>query len=461
MSALRAHPSDHPQDLSLREQARLVAAGELDATELLDSTLARIDERDPPLNSIVDRFATESARMLAEAPDGPLHGVPIALKDEFSLPWRAPRDGTFKNPFGVGAGESGIFRRLRDAGAVIVGVTHMHELGIGSTGHLSIYGPCGNPWEPSRCAGGSSGGSAAAVGARLVAGAIGADGGGSIRYPAAYCGVTGLKLTWGQIPTDGFLHGFLSLGTAGPICRDAADTRLLGEVMLARPLPVAGARGLRLGVPRAQLWSDLDPDVERACADAVQALRDAGMDVREVALAGVEHAAIATVLPISLEAFPEGKPEARAEIEPHLSPVVKALMKYQLLIPAVAYVQAQRVRAQIRRSLAEAFASVDALAWPAVPAPAPPIEDPTVQLPSGQAPADYANVRLGGIANLAGVPAMSVPCGLTGGGLPVGLQMLAPWGQDERLLDIAELLEEVTERRHVDAVPPLAQKAAA
>jgi Asp-tRNA(Asn)/Glu-tRNA(Gln) amidotransferase A subunit family amidase len=461
VGARRASLNEHPQDLSLREQARLVAAGELDATELLDSTLVRIEERDPPLNSIVDRFAAESARMLAEAPDGPLHGVPIAVKDEFSLPWRAPRDGAFKNPFGVEAGESGIFRRLRDAGAVIVGVTHMHELGIGSTGHLSIYGPCGNPWDPSRCAGGSSGGSAAAVGARLVAGAIGADGGGSIRFPAAYCGVTGLKLTWGQIPTDGFLHGFLSLGTAGPICRDAADARLLAEVLHARPLSTGTARGLRLGVPRAQLWSDIDPDVEGACADAVEALRDAGLEIKEVSLPGVEHAAIATVLLISLEAVPEAKPEARAEIEPHLSPVVKALMKYQLLIPAVALVKAQRARAQIRSSLAEAFAGVDALVWPAVPAPAPPIEDPTVRLPSGQAPADSANVRLGGIANLAGVPAISVPCGLTGEGLPAGLQMLAPWGEDERLLDIAELLEEVTERRHVDALPPLAQKAAA
>jgi Asp-tRNA(Asn)/Glu-tRNA(Gln) amidotransferase A subunit family amidase len=299
------------------------------------------------------------------------------------------------------------------------------------------------------------------VGARLVAGAIGADGGGSIRFPAAYCGVTGLKLTWGQIPTDGFLHGFLSLGTAGPICRDAADARLLAEILLARPLPTATARGLRLGVPRAQLWSDLDPDVERACADAVEALRDAGLEIKEVSLPGVEHAAIATVLLISLEAVPEAKPEARAEIEPHLSPVVKALMKYQLLIPAVALVKAQRARAQIRSSLAEAFAGVDALVWPAVPAAAPPIEDPTVRLPSGQAPADYANVRLGGIANLTGVPAISVPCGLTGEGLPAGLQMLAPWGEDGRLLDIAELLEQVTERRHVDAVPPLAQKAAA
>ena len=163
--------TEHPQDLSLREQARAIAEGELDATELLEATLARIEERDGALRSIADSFATESARMLSEAPEGPLHGVPIAVKDMFALPWRAPRDGCVKNLFGVGAGESTVFRRLRDAGAVIVAVTNMHEMGAGSTGHISAYGPCATPWDTSRCGGGSSGGSWSAVGARLVAGA--------------------------------------------------------------------------------------------------------------------------------------------------------------------------------------------------------------------------------------------------------------------------------------------------
>ena len=143
---------DHPQDLSLREQARAIAAGELDATELLEATLSRIEERDGPVNSIVDTFASESARMLNEAPEGPLHGVPIAVKDMFTLPWRAPRDGAPRNLQGFGPGESAVYRRLRDAGAVIVAVTNMHEFGAGSTGHISAYGPCATPWDTSRCA---------------------------------------------------------------------------------------------------------------------------------------------------------------------------------------------------------------------------------------------------------------------------------------------------------------------
>jgi Asp-tRNA(Asn)/Glu-tRNA(Gln) amidotransferase A subunit family amidase len=446
----------HPQDLSLREQARAIAEGELDATELLEATLARIDERDGPLRSIADSFANESARMLSEAPDGPLHGVPIAVKDMFALPWRAPRDGCVENLFGIGPGESAVYRRLRDAGAVIVAVTNMHELGAGSTGHISVYGPCATPWDPSRCGGGSSGGSGSAVGARIVAGAVGTDGGGSIRYPAAYCGITGLKFTWGMVPPDGYTHGFASMGAPGPMCRDAADARLLGGALLGRPLASRRATTLRLGVA-PWFWENLDPDVESACRAAVDALAETGVEVRDVSLEGREHIIAATVIRLALEGGPSIKPELVQEVMPQLSPIGRALSKYNLLLPAAVLMKVDRVRAQLRRSLAAAFEDVDVLAWPTVPAPPPPIDDPSVELPSGRVPADYANVRQGGLGNLAGVPAISVPCGLTGERLPVALQLLAPWGDEERLLDVAELLEQATDRRHVDALPPVAE----
>jgi Asp-tRNA(Asn)/Glu-tRNA(Gln) amidotransferase A subunit family amidase len=448
--------SDHPQDLSLREQARAVADGELDATELLEATLARIEERDGSLHSIAESFASESARMLSEAPDGPLHGVPVAVKDMFALPWRAPRDGSVKNLFGVGAGESTVYRRLRDAGAVIVAVTNMHELGAGSTGHISAYGACATPWDPARCGGGSSGGSGSAVGARLVAGAVGTDGGGSIRYPAAYCGITGLKFTWGSVPPHGYTHGFASMGAPGPMCRDAADARLLGGALLGRPLASRRANTLRLGIA-PWFWENLDPEVAAGCRAAVDALAQTGVEIRDVALDGVEHVVSATVIRLTLEGLPSTKPDAVAEVMPHLSPVGRALSKYNLLLPAAALVRADRVRAQLRRSAARAFEEVDVLAWPTVPAPPPPIAEPQVDLPSGKAPADYANVRQGGLGNLTGVPAMSVPCGLTAERLPIALQLIAPWGEDERLLDVAELLEQATDRQHVDAVPPIAQ----
>jgi aspartyl-tRNA(Asn)/glutamyl-tRNA(Gln) amidotransferase subunit A len=442
----------HPQDLPLRDQAAAIADGELDPGELLEATLERIAERDTDLNSIVATFPDESRRMLDEAPAGPLHGVPIAVKDMFALPWRAPRDGS--NHEQIPAGESGVYRLLRDAGAVIVGVTNMHFWGGGSTGHVSAYGPVGNPWNTEHCGGGSSGGSAAAVGARLVAGAIGTDGGGSIRLPAAYCGVTGLKGTHGAVPLDGYTHRFSSLGSMGPMCRDAADARLLGEVLYQRALQPGGAAGLCVGIVRDPFWSDIDPEVERACRDA---LRAAGWATEDIPLAGAEHSKAATVLRLTLEALPAVHPE---ELE-SADPLMRALLKYEALLPARHLMKADRIRALLRRELKEAFERVDVIAWPTVPAPAPPIAEPTVELPSGPSPADPANVGQTGLGNLAGIPGVSVPVGTHSSGLPMALQLQAAWGREPVLLDAAEHLERATSRRFVDAVPPMAAAAPA
>jgi Asp-tRNA(Asn)/Glu-tRNA(Gln) amidotransferase A subunit family amidase len=443
--------ASHPQDLSLREQAAAVANGELDPHELLEATLARIDERDGELNSVVARFPDESRRMLDEAPPGPLHGVPVAIKDMFALPWRAPRDGSPHEQ--LPAGESGMYRRLRDAGAVIVGVTNMHFWGGGSTGHVSAYGPVGNPWNVEHCGGGSSGGSAAAVGARLVAAAVGTDGGGSVRLPAAYCGVTGLKGTYGSAPSDGYTHRFSSLGAAGPMCRDAADARLFGEALFGRVLAPGDGAALRVGVVRSPFWENVDPEIERACHEA---LAEAGWTTSEIELAGAEHSRVATVLRLTLEALPAVRPEELADADP----LMLALLKYEKLLPARHLVQADRVRALLRRELAAAFERVDLIAWPTVPAPAPPIAEPRVQLPSGPSPADPANVGQTGIGNLAGIPGISVPVGTHPSGLPMALQLQAAWDRDELLLDAAEHLERATDRQFVDAVPPIAAAAA-
>jgi Asp-tRNA(Asn)/Glu-tRNA(Gln) amidotransferase A subunit family amidase len=441
----------HPQDLPLREQAAAIAAGELDPGELLDATLERIAERDSDLNSVVATFPDESRRMLDEAPAGPLYGVPIAVKDMFALPWRAPRDGTPNEQ--LPAGESGVYRRLRDAGAVIVGVTNMHYWGGGSTGHVSAYGPVGNPWNAEHCGGGSSGGSAAAVGARLVGGAVGTDGGGSIRLPAAYCGVTGLKGTYGATPPDGFTHRFSSLSVGGPLCRDAADARVLGEVLFQRVLQPGGGAGICVGIVRDPFWTDLDPEIDRACRDAIEA---AGWATEDVVLAGAEHARAAIVLRLTLEALPSMRPEEVAEA----APLARALVKYEKLLPARHLVKADRIRALLRRELQEAFERVDVIAWPTVPAPAPPIADPTVELPSGRIAADPANVLQSGVGNLAGIPGITVPVGTHSSGLPMALQLQAAWGREPALLDAAEHLERATDRRFVDAVPPIAAAAA-
>lgn len=440
-------PGGHPQDLALRDQAALVAAGGLEPAELLSATLERIAQRDGPLRSVAATFREDSERMLAQAPPGPLHGVPVAVKDQFCLPWRAPTDGT--GTAALPAGDSAVHARLRAAGAVVCAVTNMHWWGGGSTGHVSAYGPAGNPWDPEHCAGGSSGGSAAAPVARLVAGAVGADGGGSIRLPAAYCGATGIKPTFGTVPGDGNVHGYLSMDQAGPLCRDAADARLLGEVLFGRALPAGDGTGLVAGIVRSPFWEDLDPYVERACEDALAA---SGWRTVELGIDGAEHAQAAAVLRLTLEGMPSLSPEELAAADP----VMRALAKYELLIPAHLLVRADRVRSLLRRSVARAFESVDLLVWPTVPAPAPRIDNPTVELPSGIVPADAANVRQAGLGNLTGIPGASAPVGRHPSGLPIGLMVQGPWGEDARVLDAVEHLERATAREWVDALPPAA-----
>ena len=445
-------------DSPLREQASAVAGGDADPTELLEAALARIQERNPAVNAIVDTFPEESRRMLAEAPRGPLFGVPVAIKDEWPLPWRAERLGAAQH---VGPspspGESGPYRALRDAGAVIVGVANMHEYGAGSTGHISAFGPARNPWDTERCPGGSSSGPGAAVAARLVSGAVGADGVGSIRYPAAYCGLTGLKPTFGRSTMTGHHVPQTTTIVSGPLCRDAGDSRLLGGVLFGEVLTSHEPHGLRIGVVPGELWDDCDPEVGQACREAVEALREAvGGTVAELDFEGREHVLIASILVGQTEELAEMTSERVAALTDDVSLVARALLRYRLLLPAVALSKAQRVRTVVRRSLAEAFEHVDLLAWPTVAAPAPPLENPTVELPSGAYPADYVNPRQAGIGNLAGIPAISVPAGNSSEGLPIGLQLLAPWGGDELLLDAAEALERANGRRWVDAMPPLA-----
>jgi Asp-tRNA(Asn)/Glu-tRNA(Gln) amidotransferase A subunit family amidase len=436
----------HPQDLTLREQARLVAAGELDARGLLDATLARIEERNGPLRAIAATFPDESRAMLHSATPGPLQGIPVTIKDMFSLPWRGYRNGT-RHEIGAPVA-SGAFQRLRDAGALVVGVDNQHELGMGTTGIASAYGAAVNPWDPARCAGGSSSGSAGAVAARIVAGAVGSDSGGSTRLPAGWCGLVGLKLTYGALPYVGYTGANSTLSAPGVFGRDSADARLLAEALLARPLPTADAGELRIGVVSRPYWEDLDTEVEQACRDA---LGCAGFAHADVDLPYAELAAPAGALRASAE-IGVAVPDA---VMPELNPITRGLLLYGALQPARRLIRADRVRARLRRDLLSAFAVCDLLAWPTNPAPAPPIEAPVFQLPGGPVPVDPLNVRQAILANLAGIPGVSVPVGFNHEGLPIGLQMLARWGEEARLLDAALHIEGATDRRWVEAAPTL------
>ncbi len=448
-------------DLGLMEQATAIGAGDLDPGDLLDAALERIEQRNPAVNAVVETFPERSREMLATAPQGPLRGVPVVIKDEWPLPWRAQRFGAAEMFAPTQPAESGPYRALRGAGAVIIGVANMHELGSSSTGNFSIYGAARNPWDTDRCPGGSSSGPAAAVASRLVAGAVGADGIGSIRFPAAYCGLTGLKPTFGRAAMAG--HHMASISTtivSGPLCADATDCRLLGSVLCSEELLSPGVAGLRIGVVRDSVSEDVTAEVGDACGSAIEALRAAtGGVVGEISLADIEAAALATVLIANTEAMGNISPEQLNHLDPELSPVNRGFIKYRMLLPAAASVKSYRLRTLMRQRLAGIFKEFDVIAWPTVPAVAPPLDAPLVELPSGTLSADQANVRGAGLANLTGIPALSVPVGLGAGDLPIGLQLQAAWGRDELLLDAGEALEQANGRRWVDALSPLARPA--
>jgi Asp-tRNA(Asn)/Glu-tRNA(Gln) amidotransferase A subunit family amidase len=279
----------------------------------------------------------------------------------------------------------------------------------------------------------------------MVAGSVGADGGGSIRLPAAYCGVTGIKPTFGAVPVDGNIHGYLDLDALGPFGRDSDDARLLLEALMATQLPPGEAGGLSVGIPRF-FWDDVDPEVERACREALDAT---GWQRSDVEIDGQEHVRIATALNLVLP----GVPEWPSDHFDTADPISRAYAKFAQLLPAHALVRAHRIRSLLRRGLRDLFEDVDLLALPTVPAPAPPIENPVVSLPSGDQLADPANVRQSGLGNLTGVPGINVPVGIHSSGLPMGLQLLGPWDAEARLLDAARQVEQATSREFVDAVP--------
>jgi Asp-tRNA(Asn)/Glu-tRNA(Gln) amidotransferase A subunit family amidase len=448
-------------DLPLREQAAGIASGDIDPGELLDACLARIEERNPELNAVVATFPEESRKMLEEARDGPLRGVPVLIKDEWPLPWRAETIGAAAVPgISFEPGESGPYRVLRDAGAVIAGVANMHELGSSSTGNTSVYGPTHNPWDLDRCPGGSSSGPGAAVAGGLVSGAVGADGLGSIRYPAAYCGLTGLKPTFGRATIEGHHIPNTDTIVSGPLCRDAADCRLLASALFGEQLPAGEPSGLRIGVIRDPFWTDSAPGVREACEPALESFRGAVEGkVLEIELPDQELVVPAAVLVAQTEEAPHLTPKNLNALPEEISVLNRGLLKLRALLPVSLASRAFLARARIRQNLAELFDRVDLLAWPTVPAVAPPLADPTIELPSGVTSADAVNSRGGVIANLTGIPGISVPVGLSDG-MPVGFQLLAPWGSDALVLDAAEALERATDREFVELRPAFGEAVA-
>ncbi|MCA1596236.1 MAG: Asp-tRNA(Asn)/Glu-tRNA(Gln) amidotransferase subunit GatA [Chloroflexi bacterium] len=471
--------------LTAYEIASMVRAKTVSCEEVVRGTLERLHSIEPQLRSFIticEEAALDDARALdrrlSSGEDcGPLCGTPVAIKDNLCTRRVETTCGSrilqgFKPPYSATAVE-----RLQKAGAIVIGKTNMDEFAMGSSTEYSAFFPTRNPWDTVRVPGGSSGGSAAAVAAGQAPIALGSDTGGSVRQPASFCGVVGLKPTYGRVSRSGLVAYASSLDQIGPVARSVQDAALLlGVIAGADPLdstcatrPVPdymaslrdGVKGLRIGLPREMFGQGVTPEVDERVRDAVRVLADAGASVKEISLPTLLY-----TLPIYYVLAPAEAssnlarydgveygwraPEARDVVGMYMSTRDKAFgpeVKQRILIGTYAlsagyydayYLKAQKVRTLVRQEFDQAFQECDILAGPTCPTPAFRIGEKSGD-PMAMKLADVMTVP----ANIAGIPALSVPCGLAGG-LPVGLQLMGRVFDEETLLRCAYTYEQST-----------------
>jgi Asp-tRNA(Asn)/Glu-tRNA(Gln) amidotransferase A subunit family amidase len=413
-------------------------------------TAARtLDRMDPPMRTFialdegdVRRQAEAAAMRWAKgAPRGPLDGVPVAVKDEFDVAGYGTTCGTKFLGKAPAAADALAVARLRAAGAVIFGKTNMSELGLQPSGLNPWHGTARNPYDPSRDTGGSSTGSGAAVGMGLVPIALGNDGGGSVRIPAAHNGVVGIKGTFGRVPMDGVPILCWSLEHSGPLAATVADTLLAFSVITDEKLTLPDLpRPLRIGICE-RWWQYADGEVAAVARAAVD--RIVGGQIVDVELPHVELS-----LPVGAATFTvEGAAAMDAAIErgEPLSPATRIAFEMARGMSAVAFVKAQRARALIVRDFEWAWENVDVIVTPTTATTAPVYADDAFSGELDEAKINRA-VTFTFAQNLSGMPAASVPCGYDAAGMPVGLQIIAPHGEDLRALAVAAAVEHVTPR---------------
>jgi aspartyl-tRNA(Asn)/glutamyl-tRNA(Gln) amidotransferase subunit A len=470
MTAAPAVASDELAFSSLAGAAALLRAGKVSPVELVHACLARIESQNPVLNAFVTVTA-ESALREARAADaemrrgewrGPLHGIPMAIKDMIDTRGVRTTGASAVYLDRIPEADAAVVSRLRRAGAILLGKLNMQEFAIGGSSVPSHFGPVRNPWDPSRIAGGSSGGSAAAVAAGLCFAALGTDTGGSVRQPAALCGIVGLKPTYGRVSNLGVLPLAPSLDHVGPLTRGVEDCAMVLDAIAGyeprdvsserrplklRPWPRSPAR-VRIGVPRAFFYDDLHPAVQRALEKALAVLSALGARIEEVSL---EVSADRTVFQAEAYASHAG---LIAKTPDRYLPETLAKLRRGASVDAPAYMGARLGLAQLRRDITDLFARVDVLATPTVPVPAPRLVDYPQTLDEVLAWEASSMLRNTRPFNAFGIPAVSVPCGRTDEDLPIGLQFAAaPW-QERRALAVALAYESATDwhRRHPSRV---------
>jgi aspartyl-tRNA(Asn)/glutamyl-tRNA(Gln) amidotransferase subunit A len=385
---------------------------------------------------------------------GPLHGVPIALKDLIDTAGVRTTSGSELHKDRIPEADAHVVRRLKQAGAVIVGKNNLHEFAYGGSSLVSYFGDVHNPWDLSRIAGGSSGGSAAAVAAGLCYAAVGTDTAGSIREPASLCGCVGVKPTYGRVSARGVIPLSASLDHVGPIASSVADAALVlqaiagydAEDIASCQVPVAdydaclgeNTKPLRVGVARSYFFDDLDSETAAAVEEAILVITNLVSDVRDIQL----------VVPTdrTLQAA-----EAYAFHQKHIADAPESFQPETLRrirsgenISAADYIHRLRELAEARRNIVAAFADVDLIVTPTTPTPAPAILDLKAN-PDALRPAELKLLRNTRPFNVWGLPAISVPCGFTQSGLPIGLQIAGPHWREDLVLRLAEAYERATQ----------------
>ena len=449
---------------SIPEVARLYRQRKLSPVELTRFLLERINKLNAHLNAFItvsEELALQQAKraeseLVGKRGDksrrdrGPLHGIPISLKDNiYTAEVRTTAGSRVLRDF-VALHDAPVVTALKQAGAVLLGKTNMHEFAYGTTSNNPHYGAVRNPWDVSRIAGGSSGGSAAALAAGLCYGSIGTDTGGSIRIPSSLCGVVGLKPGLGRVSTDDVVPLSPTLDFVGPLARSAEDAALLLEAIGVRGkgerrlrlgrVPSSRSRRPRLGVPQEFFLDVLSPEVERAFQTALRTLEKGGARLKEVFLpllpetedAGNQIAwAEATHYHQHAGWYPAHAEEYGEDVRKRLEKGTK--------VPAVAYLQALQLRDQFIAAFHVILQEeeLDALVVPTTPITATRVGEESVAIKGSIHPTRALLLRLNRPANLAGVPAISVPCGLTENGLPVGLQFIGAVTEELLLLELA------------------------
>jgi aspartyl-tRNA(Asn)/glutamyl-tRNA(Gln) amidotransferase subunit A len=449
--------------MTILDAAEKLRSRAVSSVELTRDCLTRITKLQPELNAFVTVIADHSLEAAAERDAelargedrGPLHGIPIAVKDVYCTAGVRTTCGSVLFDNFVPDHDAAVVEKLAAAGAVLLGKTGMHELAYGVTSNNPHFGAVRNPHDPQRIPGGSSGGSGAAVASGMAFMAMGSDTGGSIRIPASFCGIAGLKPTTGRVSRYGVLPLDFTLDHMGPLTRSVRDAALCLNALaghdprdesssqepVADYLPGADPqiKGLRIGLPETFYFDNLQPEVEAAVRKAAGVAEARGAHIVPIRLPDIE--AINTVGRLILFA------EAATVMEPYLDDRSKfgsdvlALFDHGRLLPATDYIQAQRIRRLQQQEFSQVWNTVDCLIIPTTPMTAPPIGAPEVSLGAASEDVRLAATRLVRAFNVLGLPALSMPCGVDRSGLPIGLQIAGPAFCERRILELGAAIE--------------------